>query len=43
LYLTRPFLFTYVASRAELLASAAELFAAVQSGTVRINVNQRYP
>ncbi|MES2937010.1 MAG: quinone oxidoreductase [Pseudomonadota bacterium] len=43
LYLTRPFLFTYIASRAELESCAADLLAAVQDGTLRINVNHRYP
>jgi len=43
LFLTRPTLFSYIASRAELEASAAELFAVVGSGQVRIEVNQRFP
>jgi NADPH2:quinone reductase len=42
LYLTRPTLFTYIASRAELEASAAELFEVVGSGQVRIEVRQRF-
>jgi NADPH2:quinone reductase len=42
LYLTRPTLFTYTASRAQLEASAAELFEVVGSGQVRIEVNQRF-
>ena len=42
LFLTRPTLFNYIASRAELEASAAELFAVVGSGQVRIEVKQRF-
>ena len=40
LFLTRPTLFTYTAQRADLLATAGELFAMVASGKVRIEVNQ---
>jgi len=43
LYLTRPTLMTYTARREELLATAAELFAVVSSGAVKIEVNQSYP
>ncbi len=43
LFLTRPSLMTYTAKRADLLASAADLFAAVTSGMIRIEVNQTYP
>jgi NADPH2:quinone reductase len=43
LYLTRPTLFHYIAGRAELEASAAELFEIVASGKVRIDVHQRFP
>lgn len=43
LYATRPTLFTYVAKRADLVASAAELFDMVERGIVNINVNQTYP
>lgn len=42
LFLTRPTLFTYASKRADLLAMAAELFEAVASGKVRIEINQRY-
>jgi NADPH2:quinone reductase len=42
LFLTRPTLFSYIDSRAELEASAAELFAVVGSGQVRIEVKQRF-
>ncbi|MEQ1712001.1 MAG: quinone oxidoreductase [Hyphomicrobium sp.] len=43
LYVTRPTLMTYTAKRAELVATAAELFDMVGKGFVRINVNQTYP
>ena len=43
LYLTRPTLFTYTASRDQLTQSAKELFAIVTAGKVRIEVNQRFP
>ncbi len=43
LYLTRPTLMSYTATREELLAAAAELFEVVQQGVVRIEINQRYP
>jgi NADPH2:quinone reductase len=43
LYLTRPTLFAYIASRAELEESAAALFDVVRSGAVEIRINQRYP
>ncbi len=42
LFLTRPTLFHYIASRAELEASSAELFEAVGSGAVRVEVRQRF-
>ena len=42
LYLTRPTLFTHIAERAALESAAAELFAIVESGKVRINANQRF-
>jgi NADPH2:quinone reductase len=43
LFLTRPNLMTYTAKRADLLASAAELFEVVASGAVKIEVRQTYP
>src|SRR5712672_207543 len=43
LFLTRPTLNTYTASREDLLTAARELFAVVQSGAVKIAVNQTYP
>ncbi len=42
LFLTRPSLATYTAKRADLEATAADLFAAVLSGAVRIRVNQHF-
>ncbi len=41
LYMTRPTLVTYTAKRDDLLASANELFEVVQSGTVKIEIDQR--
>ena len=43
LYLTRPTLMTYTASRADLEASAEALFDVVGRGAVRIAVNQTFP
>lgn len=43
LFLTRPTLFHYIARREDLLAMAAELFAVVASGQVRLSINQRFP
>ena len=43
LFLTRPTLNTYTASREDLVKAAAELFAVVKSGKVKIHVNQTYP
>ena len=43
LYLTRPTMFTYTATREQLEQSAGELFAIVASGKVKIEVQQRFP
>lgn len=43
LFATRPTLFTYVAKRDDLVASANELFDVVGKGHVKIAVNQTYP
>jgi len=43
LFLTRPTLMTYTARREDLLATAAELFGVVRSGSVRIEIRQTYP
>jgi NADPH2:quinone reductase len=42
LFITRPTLFSYAASRAELEEMAADLFGMVASGKVKIDVHQRY-
>jgi len=42
LYMTRPTLNTYTATRADLVATAKDLFDVVGSGAVKINVNQKY-
>jgi NADPH2:quinone reductase len=42
LYLTRPTLFHYIATREQLEQSASELFEVVASGTVKIEVKQRF-
>jgi NADPH2:quinone reductase len=41
-FLTRPTLGTYIASSADLTATAAELFDVVKSGVVKIEINQKY-
>jgi len=43
LFLTRPVLFDYTATRAELLASATALFDVVRRGAVEVEVRQRWP
>jgi NADPH2:quinone reductase len=43
LFLTRPTLFAYTASREDLVTSATSLFAAVRSGQVKIEVSRTYP
>ena len=43
LYVTRPTLMSYTASREDLVASATALLDVVQSGAVKIEVNQTYP
>ena len=42
LYLTRPSLGNYVATREQLDATAGDLFSMVESGKVSIEINQRY-
>jgi len=42
LFLTRPSLFSYTASRKDLEATAQELFEMVQTGKVRIDIGHRY-
>ncbi len=43
LFLTRPTLFSYTARREDLEAGAAELFAVIREGKVRIEVKHRWP
>ena len=43
LFITRPTLMTYAAKRQDLEAGANELFEAVISDAVKININQTYP
>jgi NADPH2:quinone reductase len=43
LYITRPTLATYTANRADLVATANDLFEVVRAGVVRIEVNQSFP
>jgi NADPH2:quinone reductase len=42
LYVTRPTLATYTAKRADLVASAGTLLAAVESGVLRTHINQSF-
>jgi len=42
LFLTRPILFDFIGTPAELKAAADELFAVIGNGTVKISINQRY-
>jgi NADPH2:quinone reductase len=43
LFLTRPTLATYTAAHGDLLAVSADLFKVVESGAVKITVNQTFP
>ena len=43
LFLTRPTLMSYTATREELLACAGELFDVVTNGVVQARVHQTYP
>jgi NADPH:quinone reductase len=43
LFLTRPSMVHYSATREELLESAGEVFANVVSGVLRVRVNHTYP
>ena len=42
LFATRPTLFSYIAKRSDLDASAAALFDVVDKGIVKVEINQRY-
>ncbi|MFL5299521.1 MAG: quinone oxidoreductase family protein [Anaeromyxobacteraceae bacterium] len=43
LFVTRPTLMTYAAKRADLEASAAELFDVIRRGAVKVEIGGRYP
>lgn len=43
LYVTRPTLMTYTATRDQLLACARDLFDVVSRGVVRVEIHQRFP
>ena len=43
LYVTHPSLIDYTATRAELLETASDLFAMVESGKIKIEINHTYP
>ena len=43
LFVTRPTLFDFIATREELTAAASALFEVIGSGVVSISINQRYP
>jgi len=42
LFITRPSVFDYTAKRDDLEKSAAELFSMIESGKIKVNINQRY-
>jgi NADPH:quinone reductase len=42
LFITRPTLFSYISSREDVDTMAAELFGMVESGKIKIEINQRY-
>jgi NADPH2:quinone reductase len=42
LFVTRAVVFAYIATRAELEATAADLFQAVAAGAVKVTINQRF-
>jgi NADPH2:quinone reductase len=43
LFLTRPTVFSYIATRADLESAAKELFAVVKSKKVKVHIGQTYP
>jgi NADPH2:quinone reductase len=43
LFVTRPTLFDFIATREDLTAAASALFEVIGSGVVSISINQRYP
>lgn len=42
LFITRPSVFSYIAQREDLEVMASDLFGMVESGKIKININQRY-
>jgi NADPH2:quinone reductase len=42
LYVTRPTLFDFIATRAELVAAARELFGVIADGTVKVHIGRTY-
>lgn len=42
LFITRPSVFDYTAKRDDLEKAAAELFSMIESGKIKVNINQRY-
>jgi NADPH2:quinone reductase len=42
LFITRPSVFNYIAQRGDLEVMASDLFGMVESGKIKININQRY-
>jgi NADPH2:quinone reductase len=43
LYVTRPTLATYTATRVDLEATAREVFAVIRDGTVKVEIRHTYP
>jgi NADPH2:quinone reductase len=43
LFVTRPTLFNYTATREDLLKAASDLFSVVKRGAVKIAINHTYP
>jgi len=43
LFLTRPAVFDFIRTRGELVTATSELFAAILSGAIAVQVNQTYP
>ena len=43
LFITRPTLLTYTASPDDLRQSSEDVFARMQGGDIRVEINQRYP
>lgn len=43
LFITRPTMLSYTASEEELRQSSKDLFTRIQSGDIRVEINQRYP